>query len=287
MQESKENEIQLRGQGDLQPEVFEPILYYIYTGEMDMASKEQDLIKAILSEASFFNMTELVNEIVTYLRRNHQDGIDSYEWRFQLLTFASLHQNDTLKEEIFQELEADPDTTVQMIEDICKLPFQVAEELLSRSTFWAKEKLICKAVEEWIYAAEGNDNNKDTINDSNDLARVVRLPNLTVKDLSGWVRDLKLFSSDDILEAINIKLNVGADRRKQYLRGIRGTRGFGICPDEVEDSEEDFPILSTSGDSVANVVDCWFHLNALTIADTIEVILPQNVIKTKMILCRY
>ncbi len=230
MLESKENEIDIRGQGDLTAPVFEPILYYMYTGEMDMTSKDSDLIMAILGEAAFFDLTELIDEVIAYLRRSHKDN--SLKWAFDILGFASTYQNNALKEECYKELELDPDKAIQMVDEISKLSLNVIKELLSRRSFWAKEKLIFQTVSKFIHAqcyevmnCKDLDGPK-TVNYS--LTRYVALPNLSADDLLGDVRKSNLFSSEAILDALTIKRSE-AKKRFPYLRGILGKQLINQC----------------------------------------------------------
>ncbi len=161
MQESSEREIPLKGHGGgLTVAVFKPILSYIYSGEMDMNSKDNDLIKAIWVEATFFGLLELADKAINHLhyKSSSERGDNRFAWAFDVLPLAHDHQNSDLKNECIRELEAEPEASIQCRNEINKLPGDLFKELISRDTFWPDETVIYEAVQHWLTAnqpAEG------------------------------------------------------------------------------------------------------------------------------------
>ncbi len=152
MQESNEKEINLKGHGDLKMSVFKPILDYIYTGEMDMASKDDHLIIAIWVEASFFGLVKLSDKIVKYTYAQAATKNNLLSWAFEMLSIAHVHQNTKLKEKCFVELDKDAEASIKRSNEINKLSGDLLKELIARDTFCVEETLIYEAVNGWISA---------------------------------------------------------------------------------------------------------------------------------------
>ncbi len=222
MQESAQNEVELKGHGDLKKDIFEPMLKYIYSGTMDVESKEKDTIMEILSEAHFFSMSELVGEILVYLKEAHKDNL--IKWAFQMLQFAETHSNNKLKEECFKELEVDPDTAILDSEAMLEMSQNSFGELISRDSFWALEENILNAVLERIDKERTRDGltSEQCAEKFRSLTGAIRLQQLSVETLEG-LRESPFFTADQVLDAMFLRTSQCHLKRRD--RGIEGIRG--------------------------------------------------------------
>ncbi len=218
MQESTLDEIELKGHGNLKKEIFEPILKYIYSGNMEVGSRENDTIMEILSEALFFSMSELVDEILAYLKESNKDN--RIQWVFQMLPFAEKHSNNKLKEECFKELEVDPDTAIKDDETM-NLSAKTLKELISRNSFWALEEHIAFAVINW--AKKNKPRVPMPLNSAKEwpevasLARAVRLSQLNESSLEALRR---YFPDEQVLDAMFLRKYTSHRQRRD--RGLPG-----------------------------------------------------------------
>ncbi len=220
MQESTKDEIVLKGHGNLKKDIFEPILEYIYSGKMDVQSKDTDTIMEILGEAHYFSMSELVDEILAYLKEANQDNL--IKWSFKMLLFAETHSNHNLKEECFKELEVYPDKAI-LDEDLGRLSAKTLEELISRDSFSALEENIFHAVIRWIMTFKpgvAQPLEDGPCPEVKSLLAAVRLSQFNESFLEAqWLR--KYFSADKILDALVLRKSNCFLKRKD--RGVPRT----------------------------------------------------------------
>ncbi len=209
MQESKQDEVKLEGQGHLTPELFKPILNYLYNGKFDAKSLKPDNVLEQLGEVVFFGLHDLIDRIVKYLKEDQQ--LPPKMWAFMLLPFAWRFDLATLKEECFQKLEINPDETLQQGDQLLSIPLEPLATLLSRDTFSSNEIDIFSAVEFWIKKFQAK-NGELTREKLAPLLDVVRLQNTSSTFLLEYVDSLvvhitneeqfRLYSDTTILQAL-------------------------------------------------------------------------------------
>ena len=201
MQESNQSEVKLKGQGNLEPENFRPLLKYIYDGRVHFPSNPDNMVE-FLGEAMFFNLDVLVHEVIQQLKQDEKAS--PKKWAFLLLPFACQFDMEKLKGDCCLRLEIAPDDTLKNDKEILNLPLGPLAELLSRDTFSSNEMDIFNCVSKWIKTAKEKGENPTT-EDLKPLLDAVRLWNIPLDPLLDDVEPSKLYSETAIINAMKMR----------------------------------------------------------------------------------
>jgi len=172
---------------------FRVLLEYLYTGIIYLRDSKEDDIIDLLGLAHKYGLLALQSSIGNYLESiiNVCNVSTIYDvsclYQLQNLTDKCLMFMDHNAVDV---LETDAFTSLSEIAIIT---------IISRDSFCAPEVKIFKAVSDWINA------NSEGGKDFRHVLKIIRLPLISLHDLFHDVRESKLFESDVILDAIQMK----------------------------------------------------------------------------------
>ncbi len=185
---------------------FNYLLNYIYTGIISLRNMEEKDIIDLLVMANKYSLLALESAITGFLRDiiGTENVTDIYDvaslfsitdLEAACLTYMDHHASDIITNDGFSRLSK-----------------HAALALISRKSFCATEIQIFRGVTNWLKENETED--------VGELTRSVRLPLIDINDLLHDVRDSGLFSSDEILDAIQARTERSVN--EMPLRGYLG-----------------------------------------------------------------
>lgn len=190
MKESTSNEvIELR---DTPVVSFRVLLEYLYTGMVYLKdSREEDIID-LLGLAHKYGLLALQSAIGNYL-----ESVVSVKNVSVIYDVACLYQLQRLRDKCLMFMDHNA-VDVLETDGFTSLSECAIIAIISRDSFCAPEIKIFKAVSNWVAA------NKEG-KDFSHILKIIRLPLISLQDLFHDVRESKLFASDVILDAIQLK----------------------------------------------------------------------------------
>ncbi|GAB6022080.1 BTB/POZ domain-containing protein 9 [Chamberlinius hualienensis] len=185
MKESEEPEIELKGNS---PFSFELLLKYIYTGQINLESLEEEVILDVLWLTHKYGFIDLETAICDYLKT-----IITSQNVCTIYNMAYLFYLSSLSEVCCRFIDKHA-VEIMRKESFLRLSAPVLKEIISRNSISALDVDIFQAVCRWI------EHNPEIEN--KEILSAIRLGLMTVLDLVNVVRPTMLFSSDVILDAI-------------------------------------------------------------------------------------
>lgn len=172
---------------------FAVLLQYLYSGAISLRNQKEEDVIDLLGLAHKYGLLALQSAIGSFLEsivceRNVCLIYDVaclyqlFQLRDNCLMFMDHHAESVLETETFGNLSETAITTI-----------------IGRDSFCAPEIKIFKAVAKWIK------NNAEEERDYAQILSIIRLPLISLHDLFHGVRESKLYSSDIILDAIQMK----------------------------------------------------------------------------------
>jgi len=172
---------------------FRVLLEYLYTGMIYLKdSKEDDLID-LLGLAHKYGLLALQSAIGVYLESIISVGNVSV-----IYDVSCLYQLNSLRDKCLMYMDHNA-VDVLDTDAFANLSEIAMITIISRDSFCAPEVKIFKAVSDWIKG------NKEAGKDFSHILKIIRLPLISLHDLFHDVRESKLFESDVILDAIQMK----------------------------------------------------------------------------------
>lgn len=173
---------------------FRVLLEYLYTGVVHLKElKEEDIID-LLGLAHRYGLKELQDAIGNYL-----ESIIDVKNVSVIYDVACLYQLFQLRDECLMYMDHNAVDALET-EGFTNLSENAIIDIISRDSFCAPEIKIFKAVSDWI-----STNKEDPSKDFSHILKIIRLPLISLHDLFHGVRNSKLFDSDVILDAIQMK----------------------------------------------------------------------------------
>lgn len=176
---------------------FKYLLKYIYTGMMSLREIEERDLLDILVLANRYSLLSLESAITGYLKDivSEWNVTEIYDVARVLgigdLVLACHHFIDHHAMEVLQS------------EGFTRFSKNSMQEIISRPSFYAPETEIFNALRRWM-----NDNGCEP----RDLLSCVRLSLIDITWLLSEVRDSKLYSPDEILDAVKIRYETSINR---------------------------------------------------------------------------
>ena len=172
---------------------FRVLLEYLYTGIVYLKDlKEEDIID-LLGLAHKYGLLALQSAIGSYL-----ESIINVKNVSIIYDVACLYQLFRLRDKCLMYMDHNAVDALET-DGFANLSETAIITIISRDSFCAPEVKIFKAVSDWIAA------NKEEGKDFSHILNIIRLPLISLHDLFHGVRESKLFESDVILDAIQMK----------------------------------------------------------------------------------
>ncbi|GAB6025108.1 BTB/POZ domain-containing protein 9 [Chamberlinius hualienensis] len=202
MKESEESEIELKGNSVV---AFELLLKYIYTGQINLTILEEEVILDVLGLTHKYGFIDLETSVCEYLKTIvHSQNVCIIYNLAHLLEFRSL--SDVCCKFIDKNA-----LEIMQHQSFLYLSASALKEIISRDSFAALDIHIFHAICCWIEVHPESENRE--------LLSAIRLGLMKVSDLVNIVRATHLYSSDDILDAIQAKTasKITISNRRGYL----------------------------------------------------------------------
>ncbi|XP_065661454.1 BTB/POZ domain-containing protein 9 isoform X4 [Hydra vulgaris] len=175
---------------------FQMLLNYIYSGLVVLKTLKDHEVIDLLNAANKYDLLALQNAVGSYL-----ESIINIENVTIIYDAACLYSLSSLKQKclIFIDHNA---IDVLASENFVSLSETSLLAIISRDSFYAPEINIFNAIVDWI-------KNNEPMLDKTSILKYVRLPLISLHDLFHVVRKSKLFNSDAILDAVQMKTELG------------------------------------------------------------------------------
>lgn len=171
---------------------FSVLLDYLYTATIVLKELPEENVIDLLGLANKYGLLELQNSIGSYLES--RINIKNVSLIYDVSCLYSLH---SLRDNCLKYMDHNAMDILET-EGFTNLSELAVTTILSRDSFCAPEVKVFKAVHKWIDVniEEG---------DYKHILEVIRLPLISLQDLFHGVRESKLYPSDVILDAIQMK----------------------------------------------------------------------------------
>ncbi|XP_050538973.1 BTB/POZ domain-containing protein 9 isoform X2 [Daktulosphaira vitifoliae] len=201
LKESHQSEVEI---SEASVNSFKKLLEYIYSGRMNLSILKDEVILEIFSLSNLFGFTNLELSLSKYLRSNiNVHNVCSMfaaarlyqhkELVLESLIFIDNHAHDVLQSEAFLSLSP-----------------EALQEILNRDSLYAYELDIFRAVCRWIKANQDDEYPEAKIK----VLSAVRYPLMSLDELLSVVRESQLVSSDNILDAIQLRNTLPSHKLK-------------------------------------------------------------------------
>lgn len=224
MKESSLDEIEMK---DTSANAFQKLIFFIYTGRMELQLLDKDLVLDILRLAHRYGLDQLVILLSKFLNStlhlrdvckiyNHAEMFQLEDLVQTTSDFMDRHASEILESEELLHLSAD-----------------ALIKLISRNSFCASEMVIFRAVSAWC------EFNNLAGGDAEPILECVRLPLIGMKELLHEVRPQGLASADSIMDAISLKVE-SRDIELPHRGFIFPNRNVAIATEGAEVVEGEF-----------------------------------------------
>ena len=179
---------------DTPAKVFKYLLKYIYSGRLFLRELEERDILDMLILANRYSLLSLESAITGYFKEviGECTVTDIYD-------VASTIGITDLESICIDYMDHHADEIINS-EGFTRLSRKSLKEIISRGSFCISEDFVFIGVSKWL-----SDNDDINENETRELLSCIRLPLMEMSYLLNEIRDSKLFSADDILEAVKIK----------------------------------------------------------------------------------
>ncbi|VVC26833.1 Hypothetical protein CINCED_3A008510 [Cinara cedri] len=201
LKESHQSEVEI---SDASVNSFKKLLEYIYSGRMNLSILKDEVILEIFSLSNLFGFTNLELSLSKYLRSN----INVYNV-CSMFAAARLYQHKALVTETLNFTDNHALEVLQS-EAFLSLSPELLQEILNRDSLYAYELDIFRAVCRWIKANQDDEDPEAKIK----VLSAVRYPLMSLDELLSVVRESQLVSSDNILDAIQLRNTLPSHKLK-------------------------------------------------------------------------
>ncbi|XP_025418018.1 BTB/POZ domain-containing protein 9 isoform X3 [Sipha flava] len=201
LKESHQSEVAIT---DASVNSFKKLLEYIYSGRMNLLILQDEVILEIFSLSNLYGFTNLELSLSKYLRSNiNVCNVCS------LFSEARLYQHKDLIIEALNFIDNHALEVIQS-EGFLSLSSEALQEVLNRDSLYAYELDIFRAVCRWIKANQDDEDPEAKIK----VLSAVRYSLMTLDELLSVVRESQLVSSDNILDAIQLRNSLPSHKLK-------------------------------------------------------------------------
>ncbi|XP_025196538.1 BTB/POZ domain-containing protein 9-like isoform X2 [Melanaphis sacchari] len=201
LKESHQSEVEI---SDASINSFKKLLEYIYSGRMNLSILKDEVILEIFSLSNLFGFTNLELSLCKYLRSN----INVYNV-CSMFAAARLYQHKELVVEALNFIDSHALEVLQS-ESFLSLSPEALQEVINRDSLYAYELDIFRAVCRWIKANQDDEDPEAKIK----VLSAIRFPLMSLDELLSVVRESQLVSSDNILDAIQLRNTLPSHKLK-------------------------------------------------------------------------
>lgn len=242
MRESQEDKVELRDTSDA---AFSKLIFFIYTGRIELQLLDKDLVLDILRLAHRYGLEQLVSLLSKFLNSTLR-----LRDVCKIFNHAIMFQLDDLVQSTSDFMDRHA-TEILESEELLNLSDDALIKLISRNSFCASELVIFRAVAAWCeyHSVVGSD--------AEPILECVRLPLIGMKELLHEVRPLSLASADSIMDAISLKVE-SRDMELPHRGVIFPNRNMAIGTEGAEVTEGEFANFLLDGNSKEYTFDKGF-----------------------------